>query len=548
MRNKGSDRRASQIDATAIRRIFRRFYADLQAHEQLINDLNVFPVPDGDTGTNSALTIQAGLLNLDKGRSSVVAVLGQIAEDASLGARGNSGVILAEYVRGLAESAKPDVDAHTWSEMLKSAATCASQAVSLPREGTMLTVASVVAEICVPEEVIDDNKESDGDTEAKNFGSETMANFAAFAGEVSRAARAALALTTEQLPELRAAGVVDSGAMVLTLFHDAVASELLGVAMPEIELAQRTCDVSAIEYHGPTFEVMFLFEADLVACESLREELGVVGESVTVSGRESPFRVHVHVDQPADAISEALKHGRVRKVEITKLLLEDTLIANDLDGIGVVCACDCAGLRDLVESTGAQYVSVASTVAPATREFIDAARKLNRANVVILPSNTDSQASAALAAHQLRANGILAHVINTTSVPASLSALAVFDASHSISEVVDSMSQAARATRSVVVTHAARSTMTALGMCHQGDTIALVDNTPFAISKTASSEDMVINAIHDLLDDGGEVVTIIMGRNGDESIVEGLRADFPEVEFAVYWGNQTHTDYVVGVE
>ena len=293
VRNKAADGDLQVIDAPTFRRIIRRFYGLLQANEQLLNDLNVFPVPDGDTGTNTVLTVQAGLQVLDKGRSDLSVVATALAKELGMGARGNSGVILAEYLNGFAERSEPTMSAPQWHVALQSAAALAGEAVSVPREGTMLTIAHVASQQLPTED------------------------FANYAVSIATDVRNAVKDTTEQLAELAAAGVVDSGALALSYFHEAVANELSGREMPEIELAQRTCDVSALEYHGPSHEVMFLFEGD---ADSLREELAVIGESVTVTGRTSPYNVHVHVDHPGEALSEAMRHGRAFRISITQLI------------------------------------------------------------------------------------------------------------------------------------------------------------------------------------------------------------------------------------
>ncbi len=509
------------IDAPTFRRIIRRFYALLQTNEQLLNDLNVFPVPDGDTGTNTVLTLQAGMDVLDKGRSDLASVVTGLAKELGLGARGNSGVILAEYLHGFAELSDVWMTPQQWHEALQAAAALSGEAVSVPREGTMLTIAQVAASI------------------------KPSGEFAEYAIEIATCVRAAVKETTEQLAELAAAGVVDSGALALSYFHEAVANEMSGREMPEIELAQRTCDVTAIEYRGPSHEVMFLFDGD---AESLREELTVIGESVTVTGRQNPFNVHVHVDQPGDALSEAMRHGRAYRISITRLVGNDEVADANLSGVSVVLAGEGQGLRKVVTDAGAHFVAKPPMSSLATSDFVRAIRDANAAHVIVLPSDVDCHASVALAAHEVRAEGIVVHMIGTASLPASLAALAVFDESAELAQTLDSMTTAARATRDGAVMVAARDSMTAIGMCHEGDVIGLIERAPHEISREASIHDMAVHVVDAMLDHGGELVTVIVGQDGDLAISEQLAADHPGIEFSIIEGDQSAHPYVIGVE
>mgnify|MGYP006268400087 FL=1 len=522
MRNKAAGGDAQVIDAPTFRRIIRRFYALLQANEQLLNDLNVFPVPDGDTGTNAVLTVQAGMAVLDKGRSDLAVVAAGLAKELGMGARGNSGVILAEYLQGFADGAESTMTVSQWHAALQTAAKSSTEAVSVPREGTMLTTAKVAA-TCEPQD-----------------------DFADYAVAIATAVRNSVKQTTDQLAELSAAGVVDSGALALSYFHEAVANELSGREMPELGLAQRSCDVTAIEYVGPSHEVMFLFEGD---ADSLREELTVVGESVTITGRTSPFNVHVHVDHPGEALSEAMRHGRAYRISITQLIGSfDVSKSNDLAGLAVVLAGEGSGLARIVADAGAIFVAKPPIGSPATSDFVRAIRESRAEHVIVLPSDVDCHASVALAAHQVRGDGITVHMIGTTNVLASLAALAVFDANSDIANALSAMTEAAQATRDGAVFIASRSSMTAAGLCQVGDVIGVIERVPHEVSTVASVDDMAMHIVDALLDRGGELVTVLVGQGGNENIGERLAAEHPGIEFSILHGDQTTHPYVIGVE
>lgn len=247
----------------------------LETHEQVINDLNVYPVPDSDTGTNSLLTIRAGLTAQVTPEIGLGNAAGQIGALASAGAMGNSGVILAQYLVGLA-SGLPDVATQQdWASALKHAAQIARAAVLSPEEGTMLTVAQA-ALIAVPSE-----------------------NFESYFRQIQREVRAALVSTQEMLPALKLAEVVDAGGIVITLLHDSFA-KAIGLTTDPLEILPRTGAIQ--NYDGSKFEVMFSVSCDSGTKVSLEKILLTLGDSIVLSGTEPNFTVHVHSNDPSAVI------------------------------------------------------------------------------------------------------------------------------------------------------------------------------------------------------------------------------------------------------
>lgn len=247
----------------------------LETHEQVINDLNVYPVPDSDTGTNSLLTIRAGLTAQVTPEIGLGNAAGQIGALASAGAMGNSGVILAQYLVGLA-SGLPDVATQQdWASALKHAAQIARDAVLSPEEGTMLTVAQA-ALIAVPSE-----------------------NFESYFRQIQREVRAALVSTQEMLPALKLAEVVDAGGIVITLLHDSFA-KAIGLTTDPLEILPRTGAIQ--NYDGSKFEVMFSVSCDSGTKVSLEKILLTLGDSIVLSGTEPNFTVHVHSNDPSAVI------------------------------------------------------------------------------------------------------------------------------------------------------------------------------------------------------------------------------------------------------
>ena len=259
----------------------------LEKHEQVINDLNVYPVPDSDTGTNSLLTIRAGLAGQLTPEIGLGIAAGQVGALASAGAIGNSGVILAQYLVGLASGLPDKATQQDWATALKVASQVARAAVLSPEEGTMLTVAQA-ALIALPSE-----------------------NFETYFQQIQREVRAALVSTQEMLPALKLAEVVDAGGIVITLLHDSFA-QAIGVDADPLEILPRTGAIK--KYDGSKFEVMFSVSCNLETKVSLEKTLLTLGDSIALAGTEPNFTVHVHSNDPS-AVIEACE----RLVELSDI-------------------------------------------------------------------------------------------------------------------------------------------------------------------------------------------------------------------------------------
>ena len=507
VRNKQVSDQIEVIDGQALALIFRRFALLLQENEQLLNDLNVFPVPDSDTGTNALLTVQSGVQHIDKGKKDASVVAAHMAMDAGANARGNSGVILAEFLRGFAEDAPKEFTVSSLRDSIQSAAQFARLAVASPSEGTILTVADVLSDVNEAQSIAD------------------------YAQDLSKRAREAVQRSTSQLPELTAAGVVDAGALALSFLFDAIHEVVNGVKVKTIELAQTSCDVHSIDYRGPEFEVMFNFSGDAL---SLREELSVLGESLTVTGPANNARFHIHVDNATEVILEAMRHGMASKIVINNLISSHAEQEVLSDGTGVVIALDGPGLTKQAIDLSAQVVSSASDVPVA--EFESAIRATNQQNVIVLPSALDNHAAASISAHRLQAEGLRVSVIPTRTIPHSLAALAVFRTDADYAANVESMQRAAETTRSGCVLTSA-----------SGAVEGYIDGLLFDSSHETSAEDMLTHVIDALLNDGGELVTVLVGAEGQMTHIH-LMADHVGVDFDFISGGQTSSVYLVGVE
>lgn len=301
----------TQLNADEFRRAIGYFQEFLTSYEKLINDLNVYPVPDSDTGTNSLVTLSTGISQMSG--TSCAQMVKTLSQSCAKAALGNSGVILAAYLAGIAEilnSAQPELSASAncvtlsdWQNALTNAATSARQAVLRPSQGTMLTIADAVAK-----------------TKEEDFGSQLISN--------SITARLALVKTTEMLPSLTEAGVVDSGAVVLTLFHDAFAKLVNPESFMPLQIETTECKVKP-DYQGPSHELMFAINLVTQEKEKFVVQLEKSGDSISITPIDSAapnmefLRIHIHCDDPDRVINQAKAYGEVSDLVLFNLTLKN---------------------------------------------------------------------------------------------------------------------------------------------------------------------------------------------------------------------------------
>jgi uncharacterized protein len=522
----------------------------LGAAREEIDALNVFPVPDGDTGTNLYLTFEAACRVLSDGEpGSPAAALAGLGRGALLGARGNSGVILAQLLRAGADqllrgdTAKPG---QLLADTLTKAADAAYAAVASPVEGTMLTVARAAAEgaqQAVPEAP---------DDPAAQMGFVVTA--------AAQSARTALQRTTDQLDVLRLAGVVDAGGRGLCVLLDAaeetftgrrpltaVTGRPLAVPVPSVPRADLSDD-------GPAYEVIYLLDADDAAIPALRSRLGALGNSLVVVGGDSLWNVHVHVDDVGAAIEAGIEAGRPYRVRVTHFADQhrrstDSSRRRQMSR-GVVAVAAGPGLGRLFADSGAVVLTGGTGTRCSTGEILDAIRATGSAEVIVLPNDGATIAVAEAAAHAARDDGVRAAVIPTRAQIQGLAALAVHEPGRSFDEDMVHMTSAAGHARHGAVTVAARDAMTMAGPCRTGDTLGVVEGD-FAVVGGAL-EDVAVEVVERLLAGGGEMVTLVAGEGADDSLSQHVRGhverEHPGVEVVTYDGGQRRYPLLIGVE
>jgi DAK2 domain fusion protein YloV len=516
----------------------------LGAAREEIDALNVFPVPDGDTGTNLYLTFEAARAALyESNLDNPVAALHALGRGALLGARGNSGVILSQLLRAGAETLagpiRAAVPARVLARMLVAAAQAAYEAVGVPVEGTMLTVARIAG---------------DAATAAAERG--TLGDTISAAAQ---AARETLQRTPEMLPTLAAAGVVDAGGRGLCVLLDSAETVITGVRRvrpveprqphrPVVPVPNPGVDLSP---DGPSSEVMYLLDADDHAIPQLRRTLTGLGDSLVVVGGDGLWNVHVHVEDVGAAIEAGIVAGRPHRIRVTHFADQAARRPERPSGArGVVAVAAGPGLTSLFADSGAQVVTGGPGRRCSTAEILAAVRDAGSAEVIVLPNDSDSVSVAEAAAHAARDDGIRVAVIPTRAQVQGLAAVAVHEPGRSFDEDVVAMTTAAGHARHGAVTVAARDAMTMAGHCRAGDALGVVEGD-FAVvgDDLAGAATEVIDR---LLGGGGEMVTLVSGADGDtalvETVVEHVREVRPDVETVVYDGGQQRYPLLIGVE
>ena len=520
-----------------------------EAREE-IDALNVYPVPDGDTGTNLYLTFEAARAAVvDGGPDSLAAALTMIGRGALLGARGNSGVILSQLMRAGADQlmrGDPRKPGQLLADTMTLAADAAYAAVAQPVEGTMLTVARAAAEA------------------AQASVAHAPDDLAAQMGHVVRAGAAAastaLALTPEQLPVLAAAGVVDAGGRGLAVIFDAAVEALTGTRPPlrrryrPASLPTPTLPTGDLSADGPAYEVMYLLEADDAAVRTLRASLAGLGDSLVVVGGDGLWNVHVHVDDVGAAVEAGIEVGRPYRVRVTHFaeqVAQSSGARRRRDsGLGVVVVAAGDGLAELFAAGGAVVVPGAPSRRSSTSEILAAIHDTGREQVIVLPNDGDTIAVAEAAAAAARDEGIRTAVIPTRAQVQGLAAVAVHDPARSFDEEVVAMSAAAGHTRQGAVTVAARDAMTMAGPCQVGDGLGVVEGDFVLVGQ--SLVEVAHGVVDRLLGGGGEMLTVVRGAEATDDLVDAVesyvRQRRPEIEIVLYDGGQSRYPLLLGVE
>jgi DAK2 domain fusion protein YloV len=505
----------------------------LERNRRRIDDLNVYPVPDGDTGTNMTLTVRAVVEALDRDGDAAAeraAVARFVARAALLGGRGNSGVILSVIVRGVTDvlGEAEAIDREAVTRALRSASDLAYAKVSNPVEGTMLTAMRVLAETA----------EREGDDDVV-----VLLRLLVERGD------AAVLRTQEQLQVLRDAGVVDAGAAGLLEVVRGIASHVSGEPLPEAPEEERAGLESAHqELSRYRYCTGFVVEGEGLDGDGLERELAALGDSLLVVGDETALKVHVHTDHPGRALQLATAIGVVQAVEVANMHRQTAerevrvLDAAAVSPTAVVAVSVGNGNRLLFESAGATVVDGGETMNPSTEALLRAISSAPGAEVVVLPNNPNvflaAEEAAGLADKPV-------HVVRSGSIQAGLAAMVAHDASRQAEEDAAEMTETVESVAVGAVTVASRAVE---GIAEPGDFLGLVGREPVVGGKDlAAVAEQVVEA---LLSEPHDVLTVLTGADVAEpdGLLERIESRWPELEIDVHAGGQPHYRLLLSAE
>ena len=535
----------------------------LNKQAEYVNSLNVFPVPDGDTGTNMGMTIENGAKEVsDRSASTVGEAAGIFAKGLLMGARGNSGVITSQLFRGFSQSVKDkeELDGAALAAAFQSGVEVAYKAVMKPVEGTILTVSRGAA-----------------------IGAKKKAESTNDAVEVMRAAlegaKTALAKTPDMLPVLKEVGVVDSGGQGLVFIYEGFLSALTGefIASEEFQATPATMSEminaehhKSVAGHVATEDIKFGYCTEIMVAlkqgptyvkdfdyDEFRNYLNNLGDSLLVVNDDEIVKVHVHTEDPGLVMQEGLKYGSLVKVKVDNMrnqheaqVEKEERQAKPVEEkeYAIIAVVAGEGLADIFKAQGVDYIiSGGQTMNPSTEDFVKAVEELNARNIIILPNNKNILMAAQSAAEVIDQP---AAVVETKTIPQGLTSLLAFDESKSIEENYERMSASLGDVASGSVTIAVRDTTIDGLEIHENDNLGMVDGK-IVVSNPDMMETLEETFAH-MLDEDSEIVTIYVGEDGSEELAnelaQVLAEKYEDVEVEIHQGGQPVYPYLFSVE
>ena len=539
------------INGADFRRMMISAAAAIEINKQALNELNVFPVPDGDTGTNMSMTINAAAADLRKAEDPDLGQAAKIAASAMLrGARGNSGVILSLLLRGISKKLKDlqTTDGVLWAQALQEGVDAAYKAVMKPAEGTILTVARLAA--------------------AKAAEAAQENNYIEFVHEAAvEEAKVALADTVNQNPVLRKAGVVDAGGRGWLVALEAMLSSIQGedVVVPEDGEQSETKDAADFADFD-TGDITFAYCTEFIIDrendkdpEELRSFLAGLGDCLVLVDDEEIIKVHVHTNDPGMALSEAVKYGSFVTVKIENMRLQHTekvmseqelapKIAEPEKPLGAVSVCAGEGLADVFTNLGVDaIISGGQTMNPSTQDILEAVNRVPAETVFVLPNNKNI----IMAAEQVDAltpKNVV--VLPSKTVPQGVTAMLNFNPEGTVEENVEAMTEALGTVETMQITYAARNSDFDGYDIHEGDYLALYGNQLFGTSQDIKV--LLRSLAEKVRDEGKEYITIYYGADVKEKHAQkaaDLFADVcPDADVNLLRGGQPVYYYLISAE
>lgn len=541
------------LDSSKILDMIDGGYRYLKANKNMVDALNVFPVPDGDTGTNMSLTMASAVKEVKAVESGDIReILTAYSRGALKGARGNSGVILSQIIKGLAVvlSDETAITTKAFANALRYSREVAYNAVTKPKEGTVLTVIRYMAE------------------QAPAIASKN-ASFINFFDQLIKKGEEILQKTPDMLPVLKQAGVVDAGGRGLLCVFQGYYNVLAGVEIPEEVTSEENAVVPA-----PTLNAFGNDEHDLenikyAYCteyfiinlkkhvteedvEKLRDKLMLIGDCVIVIGDVSLIKVHVHTNQPNRALAHALQLGELDKVKIENMLEQHRELVKQKEQskkeIGLISICAGDGIANIFKDLMIdEVIEGGQTMNPSVEDILNAVEKINSDNIIILPNNKNIIMAAEKVKELTKKN---VYVVPTREVAQGIRAGFAFDINKSIEQNVEDMIASYEDLKCGEVTNAVRNTNLDGFEIKEGDIIGLDGKT--IIANSQSVEKTAMDVIDKLVDEWSEVITLYYGegvsKEQAEALTEALKEKYEDFDIVYYYGGQPHYYYLISIE
>ncbi|MGD7008452.1 DAK2 domain-containing protein [Metabacillus sp. 84] len=532
----------------------------LSNNAKMVDALNVFPVPDGDTGTNMNLSMSSGAKEVQKNVQAHIGKVGMaLSRGLLMGARGNSGVILSQLFRGFSKSieGKSSISARDFAQAFQTGVDTAYKAVMKPVEGTILTVAKDAAKKAV--------------SAAKNED-----DLIKLMEAILKEAKASLERTPDLLPVLKEVGVVDSGGQGLVLVYEGFLAELKGEKVPGTPMALPSMnDMVNAEHHknvhahintediefGYCTEFMVRFEEGKKSFseDQFRKELSEFGDSLLVISDDEVAKIHIHAEHPGEVLSYGQKYGSLISMKIENMREQHSNLVSEpakaapqpekkKEKYGIITVSMGSGIADLFRSIGAsEVIEGGQTMNPSTEDIVSAIEKVNAENIIILPNNSNIVMAARQAASVVEENVL---VIPSKTVPQGLTALLSFNPSGSLEDNESGMTEALGSVKSGQVTYAVRDTQIDGLDISKNDFMGIMNGK--IVTKDKVQVQAAINLLNEMIGDGDEILTVLYGSETNaqevDQLIKHIETAFSDIEVEVHNGKQPLYSFIFSVE
>ncbi len=534
------------LDAKNLASLMYCFRDSLQEHKESLNSLNVYPVPDGDTGSNMAATLNSVVSEIESLEENLELenIIDAISHGSLMGARGNSGVIISQILRGfvskIKNASRKTIDANLFSEALSEAASAAYEAVGNPVEGTILTVVRETAEA------------------AEKAASEKLSLLPLV--EIAReAAKRSLDSTPELLPVLARAGVVDAGGSGFLLMLDSLLHIIDDRPMPEPEVVTASVDSLILDVHdetsnsGTRYEVMYFLDAPDDLIPDFKKAWSEIGDSIVVVGGENIWNCHVHTNNIGAAVEAGISIGKPYEIRVTDLFEEIAGNYHDHDiadpvGCSVIAVANGDGIGEIFRSLGAtRIVNGGQSMNPSTADLLEAAEATASEHVIILPNNSNIVAVAEQVDSQTSKT---VRVVGTHTVTEGFASLLGYDPEATSEKNQTGMLQASQMVESGEITTAVRNSTSEIGEIKKGNFLGLQKGKVTVVAETIV--EATNNLLKEMISDEHEIVTLVSGEDSNkketDEIVAWVNSEYEELEVEVHEGGQPLYPYYIGIE